>query len=650
MALNTTRGLSGKKLSEPTDNKYSFEKDDDLSKKRDDAKKMALEKTKARTLAKQQQASERIATAAEQLSSGIQEGSGAAEELNKSMEQIASGAEEASGASEESRAAVNQIEKNAQVNMDAASDSLKRVNNIVTLIKATTTDIEALITGVNTAADTSIQTAKLMVELEKQSEEIGNIVQAVVRIADQTNLLALNAAIEAARAGEHGVGFAVVADEVRNLAETSEKSARDIKDVISEIQSSVRETVNDINEIGKKAKDESDKGKAITSQLLSIASNMDVFQKQASQSSDGVIEILKDAKEFLKMAESVAAASEQLASSSEEARKGSEQQIKAYAEMASAAEELAATSEELKNSTDITKSAVELASMAEELSANVEESSSAGEELSEAILQIQKASEIQSKDTERGTEISMKLASLAIQVEGNITEMSRLQTAVSTELETNKVEIDKFISNVGKAADDNLDAAKNIRVLDEKARKIDKIVESIMNVTIQTNMLAVSGSIEAARAGEHGKGFSVVANDIRTLANESAANADKIKDLVSGLQQRILKSAQDVEFAGTTAAQQVVNTKKSTANLLLVEKDMNDIAKSMEAMEKNSKESQKAIEQAKKGVEQISSAANEASNAAIQSASAAEEQAKGLQELSQAVEEIAALADELQNN
>ena len=107
-------------------------------------------------------------------------------------------------------------------------------------------------------------------ELERQSEEIGKIVHAVTRIADQTNLLALNAAIEAARAGEHGKGFAVVADEVRNLAEISEKSARGIQEVVNEIQNQVKVVAGDTETAGKNGREEVEKAKVITQDLIRI--------------------------------------------------------------------------------------------------------------------------------------------------------------------------------------------------------------------------------------------------------------------------------------------------------------------------------------------------------------------------------------------
>jgi methyl-accepting chemotaxis protein len=108
------------------------------------------------------------------------------------------------------------------------------------LVAKTSADVAAMISNVGVAARRQAGSVEMVADLEKQAASIGDIVKAVARIADQTNLLALNAAIEAARAGKHGKGFAVVADEVRTLAETSEKSAKQISDLVGQIQQEVK--------------------------------------------------------------------------------------------------------------------------------------------------------------------------------------------------------------------------------------------------------------------------------------------------------------------------------------------------------------------------------------------------------------------------
>ncbi|MFZ5650230.1 MAG: methyl-accepting chemotaxis protein [Bacillota bacterium] len=611
-------------------------------------KKMEQQRRQARTFAKQQQIAERLAAATGQMSSSVQEATSAVEELRAAMEQISTGAQEAGGATQESMAAINQIVGNIKASAKGAAEALERGRAVQQLVNQNMRDIARMVEGVNLSAERNAESAALVAQLEKQAENIGNIVSTVVKIADQTNLLALNAAIEAARAGEHGKGFAVVADEVRTLAEISEKAANDIRELVNTIQGEVKVIAEAINQVAATARGEAGKGKEINDNLVRMSQGMDNVVKSSVEIDSLSMNLEKDALEFQKGASDIAAAAEEQAGAAEESLTAVEQQAKVMGDITSSAEELSEMADNLRTSTDINKSSEELAAASEELSAAVEETNKASQQIMEALNQISIGAQRQSKGADESGEAAANIDGMV----KNVAEMARRSMEITGNLSDilvqNKVATDALIRGIGEALQSNQQNVQKIKELEVITRRIDKIVDTIVNVGIQTNMLAVSGAIEAARAGEFGKGFAVVASDIRNLAQDSTKNADQIKDLVKAIQDQVKMVIDDVVRVSESAAEEVKRAEKTTDDLVQIESDMKAVLKGTEVILQNADQISVAVGQARKAVEQIATAAQEASAATEEAASAAKQQAAGMREMARAIEEIAALADELQ--
>jgi methyl-accepting chemotaxis protein len=202
-------------------------------------------------------------------------------------------------------------------------------------------------------------------------------------------------------------------------------------------------------------------------------------------------------------------------------------------------------------------------------------------------------------------------------------------------------------SGIAQSLDTTRQSLRMIAALEGVSRDIEKIVDGIALVSVQTNMLAVNGSIEAARAGDFGKGFSVVSKDIRNLARDSGENAGRVKDTVRTIQEQIAAVRRELERSIAAADAENQRSGAALAALGMVEADMIAIATSNRDILAGADTILGSMSEAAKGAEQIAAAAEEAGAAATQAAAATRQQALGAEDLAAAIEEIASLAEDI---
>lgn len=248
--------------------------------------------------------------------------------------------------------------------------------------------------------------------------------------------------------------------------------------------------------------------------------------------------------------------------------------------------------------------------------------------IDESLRQVEETAEQVSLGSGNMAEAAQSLAEGATEQAGAVEELQATIADITANVEHTAENLQKSHADARKYADDADHSREQMHAMveamqriSESSMKIENIISELEDIASQTNLLSLNASIEAARAGEAGKGFAVVADQIRKLAEQSAASAVSTRELIEG-------SIHDVE-EGNKAVALVSET------LDEVIKGINDIADTSKSLSENSQSQATAMEQAEQGVNQISEVVQ--SNSAM------------AQETSATSEELSAQAETLDN-
>ncbi|PLR99051.1 methyl-accepting chemotaxis protein [Bacillus sp. T33-2] len=297
-------------------------------------------------------------------------------------------------------------------------------------------------------------------------------------------------------------------------------------------------------------------------------------------------------------------------------------QVKTSAEqVAASSEELTASSQETSRATEeITQSIQKVAAGSEQSTENLEDSSKSLEEVSAGIQMI--------------AENSSSIAESGL----HTTELAK-QGGHFVEETVNQINlINKSVNETGEV----------IRLLDRRSQEIGDITNVISDIANQTNLLALNAAIEAARAGEHGKGFAVVADEVRKLAEQSQLSSTQISNLIKEIQK-------DMNLSNDSMEQVKKDVQGGLGIIGKTQHNFEEILSSMENMSGKIDEMAATAQQMSAGAQEVSAtvtgitAISKQSSMASQGVAAAtEEQLASMEEISASANHLSEMASHLQ--
>nr|WP_057430309.1 MULTISPECIES: methyl-accepting chemotaxis protein [Pseudomonas syringae group] len=203
---------------------------------------------------------------------------------------------------------------------------------------------------------------------------------------------------------------------------------------------------------------------------------------------------------------------------------------------------------------------ITLGRMRTNLHGTIEQIYAAATQLSQSVQEMGTIAEVSALNLQlQNTEIEQaavavnQMSQAAVEVAGNASNTVTESEASTQAAAQGQNKLSATISSIKELTENVLDSSHQAEGLAERTQSISSILDVIRAIANQTNLLALNAAIEAARAGEAGRGFAVVADEVRSLAQRTSASTAEIEGLISGVQQSTQQTASSLRHTATQA-------------------------------------------------------------------------------------------------
>ncbi len=284
---------------------------------------------------------------------------------------------------------------------------------------------------------------------------------------------------------------------------------------------------------------------------------------------------------------------------------------------------------------------------ANQVSAAVEEAASSVQQISAAIQQIAGGTQGQADQLNETLQVTRRLSSAVQQIADNSREAYCSSVNASELASKGAVEIEKAFEKMNTISETVADSALAVRNLNERSGQIGEILGVITGIADQTNLLALNAAIEAARAGEHGRGFAVVADEVRKLAEGSAAAAQQIGELVKEIQEETARAVNSMVDGSQEVEEGVVIATHAQKALTEIVGTVDRTVRMVQEISTAAEQQSKGITKVVDSIDKVSVIAHQVSEASQQVAASTQLQMNTNDQVNANASRLAQLAEKL---